>query len=592
MVNKHYSDNQKIIVLSNLYGTNPSKIKEISKNKYLVNGDVSLYDLNDNFHFELESKYYDTLSGILIENLGYIPEDNENIEPITINGVIFKPQRVRNKKIEKVVMTFDKEKLEEEKMKKDIRKTNIVCTIGPASEFRIKELIEAGMGVARINFSHGGKEEQQEKVERIKKIREEMGVPLAIMLDTQGPEIRLGRFSKDIDEKQHITEGMEIILTNDDRLADGKYFAISYKELWKDVKPGSTILIDDGALILKVEKIENEQIFCKAVNNAILKERKSINVPGAILRLPALKEKDINDLLYGIEAGFDYIAASFIRNENDIKAIRDLLKENGGERIKIIAKIENQEGIENIESIINAADGVMVARGDLAVEIPFEEAPFYQKQMIKIAKRLGKPVIVATQMLESMSSNPNPTRAEVSDVANAVYDVTSAVMLSGETAAGKYPVECVKAMDKIARNAEQHINYAKRLRLDEREYNTLDEKIAEITVSTAHKIGADAIVTYTKTGRSVETLAGFGAVCPILAITDDKKTYNQLALIWNVTPLLVESKETITKTIENGIHEFKENGIVEDGDLLYLAGGREYIKGVKESKRIGGIVIA
>ena len=234
----------------------------------------------------------------------------------------------------------------------------------------------------------------------------------------------------------------------------------------------------------------------------------------------------------------------------------------------------------------------MVARGDLAVEIPFEEAPFYQKQMIKIAKRLGKPVIVATQMLESMSSNPNPTRAEVSDVANAVYDVTSAVMLSGETAAGKYPVECVKAMDKIARNAEKHINYAKRLRLDEREYNTLDEKIAEITVSTAHKIGADAIVTYTKTGRSVETLAGFGAVCPILAITDDKKTYNQLALIWNVTPLLVESKETITKTIENGIHKFKENGIVEDGDLLYLAGGREYIKGVKESKRIGGIVIA
>ena len=477
-------------------------------------------------------------------------------------------------------------------MKKDIRKTNIVCTIGPASEFRIKELIEAGMGVARINFSHGGKEEQQEKVERIKKIREEMGVPLAIMLDTQGPEIRLGRFSKDIDEKQHITEGMEIILTNDDRLADGKYFSISYKQLWKDVKPGSTILIDDGALVLKVEKIENEQIFCKAVNNAILKERKSINVPGAILRLPALKEKDINDLLYGIEAGFDYIAASFIRNKNDIKAIRDLLKENGGERIKIIAKIENQEGIENIESIIDAADGVMVARGDLAVEIPYEEAPFYQKQMIKVAKRLGKPVIVATQMLESMSSNPNPTRAEVSDVANAVYDVTSAVMLSGETAAGKYPVECVKAMNKIARNAERHINYAKRLRLDEREYETLDDKIAEITVSTAHKIGADAIVTYTKTGRSVEKLAGFGAVSPILAITDDKKTYNQLSLIWNVTPLLVKSKETITKTIEEGIHIFKEKGIIENGDLLYLAGGREYLSGVKESKRIGGIVIA
>lgn len=477
-------------------------------------------------------------------------------------------------------------------MKKDLRKTSIICTIGPATENRVDELIKAGMGVARINFSHGGKEEQQEKVERIKKVREEMGAPLAIMLDTQGPEIRLGRFSKDIDEKQHIKEGMEIILTNDDRLADGKYFAISYKELWKDVNPGSTILIDDGALVLKVEKIENEQIFCKAVNSAILKERKSINVPGAILKLPALKEKDINDLMYGIEAGFDYIAASFIRNENDIKAIRDLLNANGGERIKIIAKIENQEGIQNIESIIKAADGVMVARGDLAVEIPFEEVPFYQKRMIKIAKRLGKPVIVATQMLESMSSNPNPTRAEVSDVANAVYDVTSAIMLSGETAAGKYPVECVKAMDKIAKNAESNIHYWKRMKLDEADYTTVDDKIAYIIVNSAQKIKADAIVTYTKTGNSVARIAGLGAGCPILAITDDKKTYNQLALTWNVTPLYVESKETITKTIEEGIRIFKEKGIIEKGDTLYLAGGREFISGVELSKRIGGIVIA
>ena len=403
-------------------------------------------------------------------------------------------------------------------MKKDLRKTSIICTIGPATEYRVDELIKAGMGVARINFSHGGKEEQQEKVERIKKVREEMGAPLAIMLDTQGPEIRLGRFSKDIDEKQHIEEGMEIILTNDDRLADGKYFAVSYKDLWKDVKEGSTILIDDGALVLKVEKTENGQIFCRAVNSAILKERKSINVPGAILKLPALKEKDINDLMYGIEAGFDYIAASFIRNENDVKAIRE--------------------------------------------------------------------------MLESMSSNPNPTRAEVSDVANAVYDITSGIMLSGETAAGKYPVECVKAMDKIAKNAESNIHYWKRMKLDEADYTTVDDKIAYIIVNSAQKIKADAIVTYTKTGNSVARIAGLGAGCPILAITDDKKTYNQLALTWNVTPLYVESKETITKTTEEGIRIFKEKGIIEEGDILYLAGGREFISGVQLSKRIGGIVIA
>ena len=296
--------------------------------------------------------------------------------------------------------------------------------------------------------------------------------------------------------------------------------------------------------------------------------------------------------MYGIEAGFDYIAASFIRNENDVKAIRDLLNENGGERIKIIAKIENQEGIQNIESIIKAADGVMVARGDLAVEIPFEEVPYYQKRMIQTAKRLGKPVIVATQMLESMSSNPNPTRAEVSDVANAVYDITSGIMLSGETAAGKYPVECVKAMDKIAKNAESNIHYWKRMKLDEADYTTVDDKIAYIIVNSAQKIKADAIVTYTKTGNSVARIAGLGAGCPILAITDDKKTYNQLALTWNVTPLYVESKETITKTTEEGIRIFKEKGIIEEGDILYLAGGREFISGVQLSKRIGGIVIA
>ena len=360
-----------------------------------------------------------------------------------------------------------------------------------------------------------------------------MGAPLAIMLDTQGPEIRLGRFSKDIDEKQHITEGMEIILTNDDRLADGKYFAISYKELWKDVNPGSTILIDDGALVLKVEKIENEQIFCKAVNSAILKERKSINVPGAILKLPALKEKDINDLMYGIEAGFDYIAASFIRNENDIKAIRDLLNANGGERIKIIAKIENQEGIQNIESIIKAADGVMVARGDLGVEVPAEEVPFMQKMMIRKCNKAGKPVITATQMLDSMIRNPRPTRAEAGDVANAILDGTDAVMLSGESAKGKYPAEAVQMMATISKRTDEFKKF-KPVEIDENEEVTVTEAISNGAVRTSNLLDAKLIVCWTKTGRAARMIRKYGPTVPIIALTDNDQTARQLALVRGV----------------------------------------------------------
>ena len=474
-----------------------------------------------------------------------------------------------------------------------MKKTKIVCTIGPVTESveTLKELLNRGMNVMRLNFSHGDYEEHGTRIKNFRQAMSETGIRGGILLDTKGPEIRTMTLKDGKDVS--IKAGQKFTFTTDQTvIGDSERVAVTYENFAKDLKVGDMVLVDDGLIELDVIEIKGNEVICIAKNNGDLGQKKGINLPNVSVNLPALSEKDIEDLKFGCQNNIDFVAASFIRKADDVRQVRKVLKENGGERIKIIAKIENQEGIENIESIIDAADGVMVARGDLAVEIPFEEAPFYQKQMIKVAKRLGKPVIVATQMLESMSSNPNPTRAEVSDVANAVYDVTSAVMLSGETAAGKYPVECVKAMDKIARNAEQHINYAKRLRLDEREYETLDDKIAEITVSTAHKIGADAIVTYTKTGRSVEKLAGFGAVSPILAITDDKKTYNQLSLIWNVTPLLVKSKETITKTIEEGIHIFKEKGIIENGDLLYLAGGREYLSGVKESKRIGGIVIA
>lgn len=479
-------------------------------------------------------------------------------------------------------------------MKTKLRKTKIVGTIGPASqsEEMLTKLVNAGLNVTRINFSHGGYEENGEKIETIKAVREKLNKPVALLLDTKGPEIRTGVLETG-NEKVTINEGQEFTFVNDDIIGNNERTSISYKELYKDVQVGSTLLVDDGAIEFEITKIDGKDIVCKALNTGRLGSRKTMNVPGVKLELPALTQKDIDDITEGIKRGFDYIAASFVRKEADVKALRDLLDSNGGERVKIISKIENQEGIDNFEDILAASDGIMVARGDMGVEIPMEQVPIVQKHFIKRCNEVGKPVITATQMLESMTQNPRPTRAEVSDVANAVYDITGAIMLSGECAMGKYPVECVEAMNKISTAIEGSINYWKRF--DKKSTGKYVEKdlesaIAYSTCVTAKHIDADAIVAYTHKGDSIRKLAGLGAGCPIFAITDDEKTYHQLSVSFNVTPVLCKGEATIEGTITKGIETLKAEGILELGDTVVLAGGAKILPTDGENKVIGGYV--
>lgn len=478
-------------------------------------------------------------------------------------------------------------------MKSNLRKTKIVGTIGPASqsEEMLTKLMNAGLNVTRINFSHGGYEENGEKIETIKKVRKALNRPVALLLDTKGPEIRTGVLETG-NEKVVIEEGQTFTFVNDDIIGNNERTSISYKELYKDVKVGSTLLVDDGALEFEITEINGKDIVCKALNTAKLGSRKTMNVPGVKLDLPALTEKDISDITEGIKRGFDYIAASFVRKVADVQALRDLLDSNGGERVKIIAKIENQEGIDNFEEILAAADGIMVARGDMGVEIPMEQVPIVQKHFIKRCNAVGKPVITATQMLESMTSNPRPTRAEVSDVANAVYDITGAIMLSGECAMGKYPVECVGTMDKISTAIEGAIKYWKRFNKkglkDKKE--DLESSIAYTTCVTAEHTDADAIVAYTHKGDSIRKLAGLGAGCPIFAITDDEKTYHQLSVSFNVHPVLSTEGKTIEETISNGIEILKQQGILETGDTVILSGGAKILPDATDNKVIGGFV--
>ena len=479
-------------------------------------------------------------------------------------------------------------------MKTKLRKTKIVGTIGPASqsEEMLTKLVNAGLNVTRINFSHGGYEENREKIETIKAVREKLNKPVALLLDTKGPEIRTGVLETG-NEKVTINEGQEFTFVNDDIIGNNERTSISYKELYKDVQVGSTLLVDDGAIEFEITKIDGKDIVCKALNTGRLGSRKTMNVPGVKLELPALTQKDVDDITEGIKRGFDYIAASFVRKEADVKALRNLLDSNGGERVKIISKIENQEGIDNFEDILAASDGIMVARGDMGVEIPMEQVPIVQKHFIKRCNEVGKPVITATQMLESMTQNPRPTRAEVSDVANAVYDITGAIMLSGECAMGKYPVECVEAMNKISTAIEGSINYWKRF--DKKSTGKYVEKdlesaIAYSTCVTAKHIDADAIVAYTHKGDSIRKLAGLGAGCPIFAITDDEKTYHQLSVSFNVTPVLCKGEATIESTITKGIETLKAEGILETGDTVVLAGEAKILPTDGENKVIGGYV--
>ncbi len=476
---------------------------------------------------------------------------------------------------------------------KDFRKTKIIGTIGPASESEemLTKLMNAGLNVCRINFSHGGYEENAEKIATIKRVRKNLNVPISMALDTKGPEIRTGKLESG-DEKVTITEGQEFTFVHDDIIGNNTKATLSYKELYKDVKPGSTILVDDGAIEFRVKEVIGQDILCVAQNTGRLGSRKTMNIPDAIVELPALGEKDIKDITNGVKAGFDYIFASFVRRADDVRQIRKLLDDNGGQHIGIISKIESQEGIDKFEEILTESDGIMVARGDMGVEIPFYQVPIVQKHIIKRCNEVGKPVITATQMLESMTSNPRPTRAEVSDVANAVYDLTGCIMLSGECAMGKYPVECVTDMDKISRAIEGDLHYWKRF---DARGNTFDKddlkgNIAYTSCVTAKEVNADAIVAYTHSGETAYLLSGCRPACPIIAITDDEKTYHKLALAQNVLPVYVEGGANIDETIGKGIAMLEKEGTLEKGDKVVIAGGDKILANEKESQVLGGIM--
>ena len=475
-------------------------------------------------------------------------------------------------------------------MKSNLRKTKIVGTIGPSSEKRLEELFEAGLSVCRINYSHGSYDEQEWKTNEIIKIREEKDLPIPMILDMKGPEIRTGMLYTGKNDKIKIEDGQKFTLVNEDITGDENRVSVSYKDLYKDVEPGTKILIDDGAIELKVDEVVDKDIVCTVVHGNPLGSRKTMNLPGTIIRLPALAEKDIADLKTACEHEYDYVAISFARNLDDIAQVRKVLDENGGKDIKIITKVENVEGLSNMNDIVRVADAQMIARGDMATETDFTEPPVMQKRFIKLSNKLYKPAITATQMLESMMSNPLPTRAEASDVANAIYDRTSAIMLSGECAMGKYPLECIQTMVKIANRVEPDVNYWKRFEDKKIELTSLEDNIAYSACVIAKNTKADAIVAYTHTGDSARRLSGMGAGCPILAITDNKRTFRQLGLAWNVHPVYVDPQDSIDNTVEAGLEKLKQKGILEAGDKVVISGGRSYVNNAKSSKMIGGYV--
>ena len=454
----------------------------------------------------------------------------------------------------------------------NIKKTKIVCTLGPASENEetLRELIKNGLNVCRLNFSHGSHEEHKGRMDLVKKLREELNMPTAILLDTKGPEIRTGKF--DVPEV-FLEEGQTFTITMKDVIGDKERCTVSYKGLANDVKAGDTILIDDGLVGLTVKEVNNDDIVCEVQNSGIVKNHKGVNVPGVKVNLPAITEKDRSDIEFGIEQGIDFIAASFVRKVSDVLAIREILEENNATHIKIISKIENQEGVENLDEIIEVSDGIMVARGDLGVEIPTEEIPVVQKLMIKKCNEAGKPVITATQMLDSMIRNPRPTRAEVTDVANAIYDGTDAIMLSGETAAGKYPVEAVKTMATIAKRAEETM----RNRRDKiNKSKNVTDAISYATCTTAMDLEAKAILSSTASGHTARMVSKFRPDCPIVATTSNESVRRQLALTWGVLPLMREKSANIDQVIVNSIEAAKTSNYVSKDDVVVItAGGGE-----------------
>lgn len=455
-----------------------------------------------------------------------------------------------------------------------MKKTKIICTMGPNTNDRnlMKALAENGMDVARFNFSHGDYEEQKMRLDMLKSVREELDLPIAALLDTKGPEIRTGVLKDG--KKVTLKEGQTYTLTTDDIIGDETMGHITYERLHEDVKAGNKILIDDGLIELDVVEVNGNNIVCTVVNGGELGEKKGVNVPNVKVKLPALTEKDKADILFGIEQGFDFIAASFVRTAAAILEIKEILSEHGS-NMAVIAKIENAEGIENLDAIIEASDGIMVARGDMGVEIPAQEVPYIQKMIIEKCNVACKPVITATQMLDSMIRNPRPTRAEVTDVANAVYDGTDAVMLSGETAMGKYPVDALKMMVSIALETEMHLDYAgyRQRKVTEQNMKNVSNAVCFASVSTAHDLDADVIIAPSITGFTTQMLSKWRPGARIIGMSPSMATVRQMQLQWGVVPVWSRRAESTDELIENSVEELKNRGLVEEGELAVITAG-------------------
>ena len=453
-----------------------------------------------------------------------------------------------------------------------MRKTKIICSMGPATESPeiIKELMLNGMDCARFNFSHGTHESHKKHMDTVKAVRKELNLNIPILLDTKGPEIRLKNFKEG---KVCVKDGQIFTLSVGDNDGCENCACVTFDELYRNVSNGTSILIDDGAVALKVERIDGTDIVCRVINGGVLKNHKGINVPDTFIDMPYLSEADKSDLLFGIEQDVDFVAASFVRCADDVITLRKFLNENGGQRIQIISKIENRSGVENLKEIIEASDGVMVARGDLGVEISFDELPAIQKKLISACYWQGKHVVTATQMLESMTNNPRPTRAEVSDVANAVYDGTTAIMLSGETAAGQYPIEALKTMAEIASTTESNIHYKKRFMTNELELsNDIPNAVSNCACLASYSLNVEAIIAVTRSGRTARLVSAYRPACKIIAPCTDERTCRQLNLRWGVRPVLSIQQDNTDKIMEHAVEKALETGLVKKGDLTVIVG--------------------
>jgi pyruvate kinase len=455
-----------------------------------------------------------------------------------------------------------------------MRKTKILATLGPTTNDTevIKSLIRAGMNAARVNFSHGTYESHAEMINKLKEARDELDKPIPLVLDTKGPEIRIKKFAED---KIYLAQGDKFTLTTEDIVGDKSRVSVTYGNLPVDVKVGSRVLIDDGLIELKVESIAGAEINCEVVNSGFLSSRKGVNVPDVYVNLPSLTEQDIKDIIFGIEMGFDFIAASFIRSANDILKIREVLEENGGGNIQIIAKIESRDGVNNLDTILEVADGIMVARGDLGVEIPPEEVPLVQKELIKKSNLLGKPVITATQMLESMVQNPRPTRAEANDVANAIFDGSDVIMLSGETANGSFPVEAVTMMARIATKAEESIECYKGIDTARREMfkSNITNAISFAACSSAADLNAACVVCITDSGFTSKMVSKFRPACPVVSVTGDRRVYRQLNLTWGCIPVWTEYINGNDEVFDMAEQKALESGLARNGDAIIAVAG-------------------